>query len=79
MKYILHLIAIIAAFALLFSAYGGRVDPMVWGLPSLVTLALPAVAVVVLAIMVLLLLFTSDSGIKWICCCSSNGNRLLSW
>lgn len=57
MKYILHLLAIVAAFALLFAAYGGRVDPTVWALPSLATLALPAVAVVVLALLALLLLF----------------------
>ncbi len=74
MKYILHLIAIIAAFALLFSAYGGRVDPMVWGLPSLVTLALPAVAVVVLAIMVLLLLFK-----QWQSATILVGALLLAW
>jgi endonuclease/exonuclease/phosphatase (EEP) superfamily protein YafD len=56
MKYILHLLAVVAAFALLFAAYGGRIDPMVWALPSLVTLALPAVAVVVLALLALLVL-----------------------
>ena len=47
MKYIFRLIAIVASFALLFAAYGGRVDPNIWTLPSLATLALPAVAVAV--------------------------------
>ncbi len=56
MKFILHLIAIIAAFALLLSAYGGRVDPTIWTLPSMATLALPVVTIVVLALLLLLLL-----------------------
>ena len=35
MKYIIHLMAIVLAFVLLLSAYGGRVDPVVWTLPSM--------------------------------------------
>ena len=50
---IFRLIAILAAFALLFAAYGGRVDPTVWILPSLATLALPVVAIVAIALMLL--------------------------
>lgn len=57
MKYILHLIAIVAAFALLFAAYGGRVDPNIWTLPSLATLVLPVIAIAVIGLMVLLALF----------------------
>ena len=51
MKYIFRLIAVIASFALLFSAYGGRVDPNIWTFPSLATLALPAVVLVVLVLL----------------------------
>lgn len=57
MKFIPRFIAIVAAFTLLFAAYGGRVDPNVWTLPSMATLALPVVAVVALVIMALLFLF----------------------
>lgn len=57
LKYIAHLFAVIAAFALLFSAYGGRVDPTIWTLPSLATLALPIVTIAVIAFMLLLALF----------------------
>lgn len=57
MKYIFRLLAIIVAFALLFSAYGGRVDPSIWILPSLATLALPIVALVAVIFMVLLAIF----------------------
>ena len=56
MKVLFHLLAVVAAFALLFAAYGGRVDPTIWALPSLATLALPVVTVVVLAFLALLLL-----------------------
>ncbi len=74
MKYILHLLAIIAAFALLFAAYGGRVDPSIWALPSLATLALPAVTVVVLALLVLLMLFK-----RWRSAVVLVGALMLSW
>jgi len=50
---IFRLIAILVAFALLFAAYGGRVDPNLWILPSLATLALPVVAIVAIALMLL--------------------------
>lgn len=57
MKQVLRILAIIFAFVLLFAAYGGRVNPNIWTLPSLATLALPVVAVLCLAFMVLLLIF----------------------
>ena len=57
MKYIARLLAIIAAFALLFAAYGGRVNPTIWVLPSMATLALPVVAIAAIAFMVVLLIF----------------------
>lgn len=57
MKRLLRLFAIIIAFSLLFAAYGGRVDPNVWNLPSLATLALPVVAVIAIVMMALLALF----------------------
>lgn len=74
MKYLFRLIAIIAAFSLLFSAYGGRVDPMVWNLPSLATLALPVVTVIVIALMVLLALFK-----QWRAAVIILGALFLSW
>ena len=74
MKYILHLLAVVAAFALLLAAYGGRVDPTVWVLPSMATLALPAVAAVVLALLVLLLLFR-----RWRSAVVLIGALMLSW
>ena len=74
MKYIFRLLAIIASFALLFAAYGGRVDPNVWTLPSLATLALPVVAVVVLALLALLVLFR-----QWRSAAVLVGALLLSW
>lgn len=52
-----RLVAILAAFALLFAAYGGRVDPTIWIWPSLATLVLPVVAVVVIGLL-LLMMFT---------------------
>ena len=52
-----RLFAVLAAFALLFAAYGGRVDPTVWILPALATLVLPVVAIVVIVLMVVLALF----------------------
>ena len=74
MKYIFRLLAIIAAFVLLFAAYGGRVDPNVWTLPSLATLFLPVVAGVVLALLVLLALFR-----QWQSAAVLVGALLLSW
>jgi len=74
MKYLCRLIAVIAAFGLLFSAYGGRVDPTVWSLPSLATLALPAVAVAVLLLLALLVLFR-----QWRAAVVILGALLLSW
>lgn len=57
MKYIFHLLAIALSFLLLLSAYGGRVDPAVWTLPSMATLVLPVVAMVAIVMMVLLAAF----------------------
>ena len=57
MKYIFHLLAIVLAFLLLLSAYGGRVDPVIWTLPSMATLALPVVAIIAIVMMVLLAAF----------------------
>lgn len=74
MNSICRALAVIAAFALLFSAYGGRVDPNVWTLPSLATLALPAVAFVVLVLLVLLLLIK-----QWRPAVILVGALLLSW
>ena len=74
MKYILHLLAIITAFVLLFAAYGGRVSPMVWTLPSLATLALPVVALTALAVLCLLLLCR-----RWRSAIIIVGAFLLSW
>lgn len=74
MKYIFRLISIIAAFALLFSAYGGRVDPTVWTLPSMATLALPIVALVTVALLVLMVLFK-----QWRAAVVILGALLLSW
>ena len=74
MKYVFRLLAIVVAFALLFAAYGGRVDPNVWNLPSLATLALPVVAVVALVLMVLMLLFG-----QWRSSVVLLGAMLLSW
>ena len=74
MKYIARLLAIITAFALLFAAYGGRVDPTIWLLPSLATLALPVVAIVAIAVMVLLALFR-----QWRAVVVIFGALLLSW
>jgi len=69
-----RLLAIIASFALLFAAYGGRVNPVEWTLPSLATLALPVVAVVVLALLALLALFR-----QWRSALILVGALLLSW
>ena len=74
MKYFWRLLAIIMAFALLFSAYGGRVDPNVWTLPSVAALALPVVALAALVLMALLLLFR-----QWRSAAVLFGAFLLSW
>lgn len=74
MKYVFHLIAVIAAFALLFSAYGGHVDPTIWSLPSLATLVLPVVAMVVLILLALLAVFR-----QWRSAAILVGALLLSW
>lgn len=74
MKYLSRLLAIVSAFALLFAAYGGRVDPMVWTLPSLATLALPVVALVAVALLVFLALFR-----QWRSALIIVGALLLSW
>lgn len=74
MKYILRLLSIVAAFGLLFAAYGGRVDPTVWSLPSLATLALPAVAVSVVVLLVLLALLR-----QWRAAVILVGALCLSW
>lgn len=57
MKYIFRLLSVIAAFVLLFAAYGGRVNPNVWTLPSMATLVLPIVALAVVVLLVLMWLF----------------------
>ncbi len=74
MKYIFRLISIIVAFVLLFAAYGGRVDPLVWNLPSLATLALPIVALVTLLLLALLAIFR-----QWRAAVVLVGALLLSW
>lgn len=74
MKYIFRLIAIVASFALLLAAYGGRVDPTVWILPSMATLALPVVAGVCLLLLLLLVLFR-----QWRSAVVLVGALLLSW
>lgn len=74
MKYFARFVAIVAAFLLLFSAYGGRVDPNVWNLPALATLALPAVALFALVVLALLAIFR-----QWKACAVIVGALLLSW
>ena len=74
MKFIARLLAIILAFALLFAAYGGRVNPTIWLLPSMATLALPVVAIVAIAYMVLLMIFK-----QWRAAVIIFGALLLSW
>lgn len=59
---------------LLFSAYGGRVDPSIWILPSLATLALPIVALVAVVFMVLLAIFK-----QWRAAVIIAAAMLLSW
>ena len=74
MKFILHLLAVLMSFALLLAAYGGRVDPSIWTLPSLATLALPVVAMSALVLLALLLLTRQWRSAVVIC-----GALLLSW
>ncbi len=74
MKYIIHLLAIVLAFVLLLSAYGGRVDPVVWTLPSMLTLALPVVLLCVIVAMALLAIFK-----QWRAVVVLLGALLLSW
>lgn len=74
MKYIARLLAIIAAFVLLISAYGGRVDPTVWVMPSMATLALPIVTLVVLLLLAVLALCK-----QWRAAVIIVGALLLSW
>ena len=74
MKYICRFLAIISSFILLFAAYGGRVDPMIWTAPSWATLALPVVALVVLVLMVLMLIFR-----QWRAAVIILGAFFLSW
>lgn len=74
MKHVLHILAVIIAFALLLAAYGGRVDPAIMTLPSLATLALPAIALVALAFMLLLALFG-----QWRAAVILLGALFLSW
>ena len=74
MKYIIHLLAIVLAFVLLLSAYGGRVDPVVWTLPSMLTLALPVVLLFVIVAMALLAIFK-----QWRAVVVLLGALLLSW
>ena len=74
MKYIIHLLTIVLAFVLLLSAYGGRVDPVVWTLPSMLTLALPVVLLFVIVAMVLLAIFK-----QWRAVVVLLGALLLSW
>ena len=74
MKYIIHLLASVLACVLLLSAYGGRVDPVVWTLPSMLTLALPVVLLFVIVAMVLLAIFK-----QWRAVVVLLGALLLSW
>ena len=74
MKYICRFISIIVSFVLLFAAYGGRVDPTIWTLPSLASLALPVVTLVALVVLALLLLFR-----QWRAAVVIVGALLLSW
>lgn len=74
MKVICRILAIVMAFALLFSAYGGRVDPTVWTLPSLATLALPIVALAAVVMMAVLAVCK-----QWRAAVVILGALLLSW
>ncbi len=74
MKYIIRLLAVVLAFALLLSAYGGRVDPVVWTWPSMLTLALPVVSIAAIVMMALLAIFK-----QWRAAVVLLGALLLSW
>lgn len=74
MKHIFRFISIIVAFALLFAAYGGRVDPTIWTLPSLASLALPVVTLVALVALALMALFK-----QWRAAVLVVGALMLSW
>ena len=74
MKSLCRLLAIVVAFVLLFAAYGGRVDPSVWSLPALATLALPVVAVATVVVLALLALFR-----QWRAAVIIVGALFLSW
>ena len=74
MKYLFRIIAIVTSFLLLFAAYGGRVDPSIWTLPSMATLALPVVAAVALALLLLMALFR-----QWRAAVILVGAFCLSW
>ena len=74
MKYICRFISIMVSFVLLFAAYGGRVDPTIWTLPSLASLALPVLTLVALVVLALLLLFR-----QWRAAVVIVGALLLSW
>lgn len=74
MKYLLRLIAIVASFILLFAAYGGRVNPTIWTLPSLATLALPVVVIAVIVLMLFLAVFR-----QWRSLVILVGALFLSW
>ncbi len=74
MKYIIRLLAVVLAFALLLSAYGGRVDPVAWTWPSMLTLALPVVSIAAIVMMALLAIFK-----QWRAAVVLLGALLLSW
>lgn len=74
MKYIIRLLAVLLAFALLLSAYGGRVDPVVWTWPSMLTLALPVVSIAAIVMMALVAIFK-----QWRAAVVLLGALLLSW
>jgi len=74
MKHICRFIAIIASFVLLFAAYGGRVSPVEWSLPSLATLALPVVAFAVVVLLALFVLMW-----QWRSVVILLGALMLSW
>ncbi len=74
MKYIFRFLSIIAAFALLLAAYGGRVDPNVWTLPAMATLALPVVAASVIVFLALLAILR-----QWRSAVILVGALFLSW
>ena len=74
MKILIRLLAIALAFVLLLSAYGGRVDPVLWTWPSMLTLALPVISILVMVVLVLLALFR-----QWRAAVVLLGALMLSW